>query len=221
MNLCIHGHFYQPPREDPISNYIPSEIGAEPYKNWNERILAECYEPNAKAGNFGKISFNIGPTLFRWMWGNRPDIAQMIVDQERANFEKHGVGNGMAQSCHHTILPLATSEDRITQVYWGIYDFEYRFGHKPEGIWLPETGADLNTLCVLSDQGLKFTILAPWQVKSVDGRPGPYLVDLPDGRKPFIVFPYQRELSTMVSFTPEIKMKEVLEVFRQKRISGL
>lgn len=203
MNLCIHGHFYQPPREDPISNYIPSEIGAEPYKNWNERILAECYEPNAKAGNFGKISFNIGPTLFRWMWGNRPDIAQMIVDQERANFEKHGVGNGMAQSCHHTILPLATSEDRITQVYWGIYDFEYRFGHKPEGIWLPETGADLNTLCVLSDQGLKFTILAPWQVKSVDGRPGPYLVDLPDGRKPFIVFPYQRELSTMVSFTPE------------------
>lgn len=203
MNLCIHGHFYQPPREDPISNYIPSEIGAEPYKNWNERILAECYEPNAKAGNFGKISFNIGPTLFRWMWGNRPDIAQMIVDQERANFDKHGVGNGMAQGCHHTILPLATPEDRITQVYWGIYDFEYRFGHKPEGIWLPETGADLNTLCVLSDQGLKFTILAPWQVKSVDGRPGPYLVDLPDGRKPFIVFPYQRELSTMVSFTPE------------------
>jgi len=202
MNLCIHGHFYQPPREDPISNYIPSEIGAEPFNNWNEKILAECYEPNALAGNFGKISFNIGPTLFRWMWGYRPDIAQKIVDQEKDNFDTYGVGNGMAQSCHHTILPLATPEDRITQVYWGMYDFEFRFGHKPEGIWLPETGADINTLCVLSDLGIKFTILAPWQVRSVDGKPGPYLVDLPGGRKPMIVFPYQRELSTMVSFIP-------------------
>ena len=85
MNLCIHGHFYQPPREDPISNYIPSEIGAEPFNNWNEKILAECYEPNALAGNFGRISFNIGPTLFRWMWGYKPEIAQMIVDQENAD----------------------------------------------------------------------------------------------------------------------------------------
>jgi hypothetical protein len=202
MNLCIHGHFYQPPREDPISNYIPSEIGSEPFKNWNEKILAECYEPNALAGNFSKISFNIGPTLFRWMWGYKPEIAQMIVDQEKANFEKCGVGNGMAQGCHHTILPLATPEDKVTQVCWGIYDFEYRFGHKPEGIWLPEAAADLDTLCVLSDLGLKFTILAPWQVRSVDGRPGPYLIDLPGGRKPFIVFPYHRELSTMVSFIP-------------------
>ncbi|MDD2521524.1 MAG: DUF3536 domain-containing protein [Anaerolineaceae bacterium] len=203
MNLCIHGHFYQPPREDPISNYIPSEIGAEPYRNWNEKIMAECYEPNVLAGNFGKISFNIGPTLYRWMWSYKPEIAQKIADQERANFEKFGVGNGMAQSCHHTILPLATPEDKITQVYWGIADFEYRFGHKPEGIWLAETGADLDTLCVLSDQGLKFTILAPWQVGSVDGKPGPYLVDLPGGREPFVVFPYHRELSTMVSFLPE------------------
>lgn len=102
MNLSIHGHFYQPPREDPISDYIPSEKGAEPYNNWNERILAECYEPNALKGNFGKISFNIGPTLFRWMWNYKPEIAQKIVDQERANFDKYGVGNGLAQSCHHT-----------------------------------------------------------------------------------------------------------------------
>ena len=97
MNLCIHGHFYQPPREDPISNYIPAEIGAEPFDNWNEKILSECYEPNAEAGNFGKISFNVGPTLFRWMWEFKPEIARMIVDQERGNYEKYGVGNGMAQ----------------------------------------------------------------------------------------------------------------------------
>lgn len=203
MNLSIHGHFYQPPREDPISDYIPSEKGAEPYNNWNERILAECYEPNALKGNFGKISFNIGPTLFRWMWNYKPEIAQKIVDQERANFDKYGVGNGLAQSCHHTILPLATPEDKVTQVYWGVSDFEFRFGHKPEGIWLPETAADMDTLCVLSDLGLKYTILAPWQIRSVDGRPGPYLIELPGGRKPFVVFPYNRELSTMVSFIPE------------------
>ena len=203
MNLSIHGHFYQPPREDPISDYIPSEKGAEPYNNWNERILAECYEPNALKGNFGKISFNIGPTLFRWMWNYKPEIAQKIVDQERANFDKYGVGNGLAQSCHHTILPLATPEDKVTQVYWGVSDFEFRFGHKPEGIWLPETAADMDTLCVLSDLGLKYTILAPWQIRAVDGRPGPYLVELPGGRKPFVVFPYNRELSTMVSFIPE------------------
>ena len=203
MNLCIHGHFYQPPREDPISDYIPSESGAEPFNNWNEKILAECYQPNALAGNFGKISFNIGPTLFRWMWNYKPEIAQMIVDQERANFDRYGVGNGMAQSCHHTILPLATPQDKITQVYWGISDFEYRFGHKPEGIWLPETGADLATLCVLSDLGLSYTILAPWQLCPLDDRPGPYQVELPSGRAPFVVFPYNRDLSTMVSFIPD------------------
>ena len=222
MNVCIHGHFYQPPREDPISNYIPSEIGAEPFNNWNERILAECYEPNALARNFGKMSFNVGPTLFRWMWEFRPEIARMIVDQERANFEQYGVGNGMAQSYHHTILPLATAEDKVTQVYWGICDFEYRFGHKPEGIWLPETGADLDTLCVLSDQGLKFTILAPWQVHSENGHPGPYLVDLPGGREPFVVFPYNRDLSTMVSFIPTSTENgdQFLNIVREKLCRG-
>ena len=202
MNLCIHGHVYQPPREDPISDYIPAEIGAEPFNNWNEKILAECYEPNALAGNFGKISFNIGPTLFRWMWDYKPEVAQMIVDQERANFNKYGVGNGMAQSYNHTILPLASLRDKVTQVRWGIEEFVFRFDHMPEGMWLPEAGVDLETLCVLSDQGLKFVILAPWQVEAIDDSPGPYLIDLPDGRDPFVVFPYRRDLSTMVSFVP-------------------
>lgn len=219
MNLCIHGHFYQPPREDPISNYIPSEIGSEPFNNWNEKILAECYEPNALAGNFGKISFNIGPTLFRWMTAENPEVAQLIVEQERENFERFGIGNGMAQSFHHTILPLATKEDKITQVYWGISDFEMRFGHKPQGIWLPETAVDIETLCVLSDLGLKFTILAPWQIETPDnGKEGAYLIELPEGREPFIVFPYNRELSTMISFIPESTSNgdRFLQIVREK-----
>lgn len=202
MNLCIHGHFYQPPREDPISNYIPAERGAEPFQNWNEKILAECYQPNAEAGNFGKISFNIGPTLFQWMWQFRPEIAQMIVEQERANYIAHGVGNGMAQSYNHTILPLASLRDKVTQVRWGLDDFVFRFDHTPEGIWLPEAAVDLETLCVLSDLGLKFVILAPWQVVPLEDSPGPYLIELPDGRDPFVVFPYRKDLSTMVSFVP-------------------
>ena len=203
MPLCVHGHFYQPPREDPISNYIPDESGAEPFHNWNERILSECYEPNARMGNFGKISFNIGPTLFDWMWDFAPEVAESIVDQERANFLKYGVGNGMAQGYSHSILPLLPYRDKVTNVRWGLDDFVYRFGHRPQGMWLPETAVDLETLCVLQDCGLEFTILAPWQVRPLESKPGPYYIELPDGRKPFIVFPYHRDLSTKVSFLPK------------------
>ncbi len=200
MPLCVHGHFYQPPREDPISNYIPDERGAEPFQNWNEKILAECYEPNTRMGNFGKISFNVGPTLFDWMWDYAPEVAERIVEQERANFLKYGVGNGMAQGYTHSILPLLSYRDKVTSVRWGIDDFAFRFDHLPQGIWLPETAVDMETLCVLQDCGLEFTIVAPWQVRPLEAKPGPYFIELPDGRKPFIVFPYHRELSTKVSF---------------------
>lgn len=202
MQYCIHGHFYQPPREDPISNYIPDEIGAEPFDNWNERILAECYAPNARAGNFSKISFNIGPTLFRWMWIAHPEVANSIIAQERSNYEKFSIGNAMAQGYNHSILPLATQLDKITQIRWGIKDFEFRFGHKPGGMWLPETAVDTETLCVMSDEGLRFTILAPWQVTPRAGETGPYLIELPENRPPFIVFPYDRDVSTQISFIP-------------------
>jgi len=154
-------------------------------------------------GNFGKISFNIGPTLFDWMWDFAPDVAESIVDQERANFLKHGVGNGMAQGYSHSILPLLPYRDKVTNVRWGLDDFVYRFGHHPQGMWLPETAVDLETLCVLQDCGLEFTILAPWQVRPLESKPGPYYIELPDGRKPFIVFPYHRDLSTKVSFLPK------------------
>ncbi len=205
MKYIVHGHFYQPPREDPISNQIPHEKGSAPYDNWNERITAECYKPNAKEGNFGKISFNIGPTLFDWLVKNTPETAEMIIAQERENYTKHGVGNGMAQAYNHSILPLQSRLDKLTQVRWGVEEFKFRFGHAAQGMWLPETGVDLETLCVLSDCGLTFTILAPWQINPVKSylEDGPFLIDLPGNRPPFVVFPYDREYSTMISFLPK------------------
>src|SRR5512133_1889078 len=115
LAFSVHGHFYQPPREDPLTGEIPIEPGATPYKNWNERILAECYGPNSLAGNMARISFNVGPTLFNWMAQADPLTTARIVAQDRQCLERYGVGNAMAQSYHHTILPLATYQDKITQ----------------------------------------------------------------------------------------------------------
>jgi len=204
-SLCVHGHFYQPPREDPLSGHIPDENGAEPYRNWNERIHAECYRPNAELGNFAKISFNVGPTLFQWMKDYDPKTYQSIINQERQNFEKYGVGNGLAQAYNHVILPLATKQDKVTQIKWGIADFKHRFGHAPVGLWLPETAADLETLAILADNHIKFTILAPWQMKLPQDQRGqqPYLVRLPGDREPMVVFTYNQDMSTSVSFFSE------------------
>ena len=202
--LSIHGHFYQPPREDPISGLIPREAGANPYQNWNERIHAECYLPNAQLGNFEKISFNIGPTLFSWMNKFDPVASRLIVAQDAANLRLNGVGNAMAQSYHHTILPLASREDKVTQVVWGMADFEYRFGHKPMGMWLPETAIDSETLNVMAEQGIEFTILAPWQAECdhIDVTE-PYRVALSAG-KAITVFFYHQGLSTGISFNPNL-----------------
>src|SRR5262249_22021501 len=160
-SLCIHGHFYQPPREDPLTGAIPSEIGAAPYHNWNERIHAECYRPNAELGNFERISFNIGPTLFSWMADADPATYHQITGQARANMRPFGVGNAMAQPYNHTILPLATHADKITQIAWGIADFEWRFGRKPHGMWLPETAVDVDTLAIIADFRIAFPNPAP------------------------------------------------------------
>src|SRR5215475_10990802 len=120
--LCIHGHFYQPPREDPLTGVVPEEIGAAPYHNWNERIHAECYRANAELGNFERMSFNVG---------------------------QFGIGNAIAQAYNHVIMPLATSADKRTQVAWGIADFAHRFGRRPRGMWLPETAVDYETLAIM------------------------------------------------------------------------
>lgn len=200
--LSVHGHFYQPPREDPLTGEIPLEPGAFPYKNWNERIHAQCYKPNAELGCFEQISFNIGPTLARWMAVSQPQTLAKIVEQERRNYERFGVGNALAQPYHHTILPLSSRQDKLTQVLWGIGDYEHRFGHKPTGMWLPETAVDQETLDVLVECGIEFTILAPWQASSTNLDVNhPYWVSLSGGKK-IAVFFYEQDLSARVSFDP-------------------
>jgi alpha-amylase/alpha-mannosidase (GH57 family) len=198
--FSVHAHFYQPPREDPLTGIIPREVGASPFPNWNEKIHAECYRPNAELRNFEQISFNLGPTLGAWMESHDPTTSRRIVEQDQVNYRRYGVGNAMAQAYNHTILPLATYLDKVTQVRWGIADFEYRFGRKPLGMWLPETAADTETLEVLAQNGIRHTILAPWQAdhKDVDVTE-PYWVNLRDDRQ-IAVFFYQSELSSRVSF---------------------
>jgi len=203
-SFAIHGHFYQPPREDPRTGTIPQEPGATPYKNWNERINAMCYAPNSKLGNFEGISFNVGPTVAQWIMHNDPGTLARIVDQDRRNFVANGVGNAMAQAYNHTILPLSTREDKITQVRWGIEDVIRIYGHRPEGMWLPEAAVDQESLEIMALNGVKFTILAPWQADSdhFDYR-RPYLVDLP-GNQTITVFFYDADISARVSFDPSL-----------------
>jgi hypothetical protein len=199
-SLCIHGHFYQPPREDPFTGHITREPSAAPYHDWNERIAAECYTPNAEAGNFEQISFNLGGTLARWLDENVPETYRRIVEAERSYRQTHGVGNGLAQCVHHTILPLARRRDKICQVRWGIASFEHRFGHRPEGIWLPEMAVDYETLEVLVEEGIRFTILSDEQVHGeLDAGAGPYRVQLPGGGQ-IAIFVRDRHLSNAISF---------------------
>ncbi len=200
LAFCIHGHFYQPPREDPLTGVIPLEPGASPYANWNERILAECYRPNADLQNLERISFNFGPTLLSWLASYDPETMQKIISQDHTNVVTHGIGNAMAQPYNHTILPLSSQRDKITQVYWGIADFQSRFGRMPRGMWLPEAAVDTETLMVLAEFGIEYTILAPWQanVKEIDPTE-PYWISLP-GHKRIAVFFYQGDLSGKISF---------------------
>jgi hypothetical protein len=183
---------------------VPEEVGAAPYRNWNERIHAECYRANADLGNFERISFNVGPTLFGWMAGHDTATYRRIVEQDRANVQRLGVGNAMAQAYNHVIMPLAGSADKRTQVAWGIADFAHRFGRKPQGMWLPETAVDTETLAIMADQGIEFTLLAPWQADADSVDPTePYRVDLPGGRS-ITVFFYHQGLSGRVSFDPAL-----------------
>ena len=178
--ICIHGHFYQPPRENAWLEVIEVQDSAHPYHDWNERISAECYAPNTASrildshgvikniiNNYAKISFNFGPTLLSWMEANDNETYEAILkaDQESIkNFSGHG--SAIAQVYNHIIMPLANSRDKETQIIWGIRDFEYRFKRKPEGMWLAESAVDLESLELLVKHGIKFTILAPRQAKA-------------------------------------------------------
>jgi len=179
--ICIHGHFYQPPRENPWLEFIELQDSAYPYHDWNERITVECYAPNMAsrilgaegqiteiANNYTKISFNFGPTLLAWMELNAPHIYQSILEADRVSQRTFsGHGSALAQPYNHMILPLANRHDKRTQVLWGIRDFEHRFGRKPEGMWLPEIAVNLETLEVVAGLGVRFTILAPRQARGV------------------------------------------------------
>lgn len=176
--LIIHGHFYQPPRENPWTGEVDQERGAEPYHDWNERIHAECYAANAFAriigtdgtvsiiNNYERLSFNFGPTLLSWLEKHHPETYEKILEADRVSSRLFGHGNAIAQAYGHPILPLANEHDRLTQVVWGIADFRYRFGREPESLWLPETACNNATLELLIEQGLRYVILAPGQGKA-------------------------------------------------------
>ena len=180
-SVVIHGHFYQPPRENPWLEAVEVQDSAAPAHDWNERVTDECYAPNTAArrldranrilditNNYARISFNIGPTLFAWLARERPEVAAKIVEGDRASVEAHGGhGNAIAQVYNHMIMPLASRRDKVTQVRWGIEDFRLRFGREPEGMWLPECAVDDETLEVLAEAGLAFTILAPHQARRI------------------------------------------------------
>lgn len=178
--LCLHGHFYQPPRENPWLEEIETQDSAEPFHDWNERIAAECYGPNGAArlkgpgdrivdivNNYRHLSFNFGPTLAAWLERYRPEIYARVVEADAQSVELHGHGNALAQGYSHAILPLCSRRDRLTEIRWGIADFRRRFQREPEGFWLPETAADAATLEALAREGIRFTILSPYQAMRV------------------------------------------------------
>ena len=244
--ICVHCHFYQPPRENPWLEIIEAQASAYPYHDWNERITAECYATNAASrvltdkgriaaivNNYSRISFNFGPTLLSWMEHNARDVYEAILDADRQSAERFsGHGNAIAQVYNHMILPLANRRDKETQIIWGIRDFEYRFGRKPEGMWLAETAVDHETLELLAEHGIQFTILAPSQAarvrklktgarwKDVNGaRIDPkraYLAKLASGKQISLFF-YDGPISRAVAFE---KLLNSGEQFAQRLTSG-
>ena len=193
--LAVHAHFYQPSRADPWTGRVPEEPSAAPFHDWNARVDAECYRPNAARSNLTRISWDLGPTLAAWLATEDPSTL--------ASFARAAAGgNAIAQAFHHTILPLASAADRRTEIRWGLREFELRFGRRAAGLWLPETAVDLATLRIAAQEGVAFTILAPWQAAdSIDSR-RPYRVDLGDGASIVVAF-YDAGLSAAVSFEPE------------------
>ena len=249
--ICIHGHFYQPPRENPWLEEVETQDSAYPYHDWNERITAECYAPNTASrilnpdgvivnivNNYSRISFNFGPTLLSWLQRHNRGVYEAILEADRLSMERFsGHGSAIAQVYNHMIMPLATKVDKYTQILWGIRDFQYRFKRDPEGMWLPETAVDTETLEILSEMGIRFTILSPTQALKVrspggksewtDVRDGkidpsmPYLCRLPSGRQISIFF-YDGPISRDVAFggllhNGEAFAKRLLSAFNDKR----
>jgi alpha-amylase/alpha-mannosidase (GH57 family) len=235
--ICVHGHFYQPPRENPWLEAVEEQESAAPYHDWNERITAECYAPNSAArivdrenqiiriiNNYARMSFNFGPTLLSWLEQNAPRVHQAIVQADlRSQNRYSGHGSAMAQVYNHLIMPLASRRDKVTQIRWGIGDFRHRFGRFPEGMWLPETAVDTESLDLLAHHGIRFVLLAPHQCARIRALPKagaptklpesawtdtpdasvdttrPYLVRLKDGRS-IAAFFYDGGRSRAIAF---------------------
>lgn len=236
--ICVHGHFYQPPRENAWLEQIELQDSAYPYHDWNERIAAECYAPNAESrildgkgyitqivSNYARMSFNFGPTLLSWMEKHSPRVYEALLVADKESIERFsGHGSAIAQAYNHMIMPLANDRDRATQVRWGIEDFRHRFGREPEGMWLPETAVDLATLEVLVDHGIKFTVLAPRQAakarklgdaewtdvqgEKIDPR-NVYVQSLPSGRSIAIFF-YDGPIAKSIAFEGILSSGETL-----------
>lgn len=232
--VCIHGHFYQPPRENPWLEEVEMQEFAYPYHDWNEKITAECYAPNSASrilghdhrkivnivNNYSNISFNFGPTLLSWMENHTESFYRSILDADKESQKKFsGHGSALAQVYNHMIMPLADTKDERTQIYWGIRDFEHRFKRKPEGMWLAETAVNTETLELLAEYGINFTILAPHQAKRVrkidtdkwtnvkEGNIDPqvaYLCQLPSGKSINLFF-YDGPISHELAFQDLLK----------------
>jgi len=243
--ICIHAHFYQPPRENPWLETVELQDSAYPFHDWNQRITNECYAPNAASrildgegciakitSNYARISFNFGPTLLSWLEAQEPEVYRSIVEADRSSQERFsGHGSAIAQAYNHPILPLANPQDRYTQIYWGIRDFESRFQRKPEGMWLPEAAVDLHSLDIMAKLGIKFTVLSPYQawryrrigVRAFRDASGgkidpsrPYLVRLRRGRS-ITVFFYDGPISQAVAFE---RLLDSGEQFANRLASG-
>ncbi len=236
--ICIHGHFYQPPRENPWLEDIELQDSAYPYHDWNEKITTECYARNSMSrildgegriismpNNYARMSFNFGPTLLAWMKAKAPEVYRDIISADRQSQETFGGhGSALAQVYNHMIMPLANRRDKYTQVYWGLKDFEHRFGRSPEGMWLAETAVDLETLDIMAEQGIRFTILAPhqaFQTRRIGQPPWcevsgshidpttAYEINLPSGRKMNLFF-YDGPISQAVAFEDLLRSGENL-----------
>ena len=211
-SVVVHAHFYQPPREDPWLEEVEREPSAAPFHDWNERIDKECYRTviaarrHAADGRIAaivntleSISFDVGPTLLEWLEHHAPRSYEGMLRADRLSVKRYGHGNALAMPYHHIILPLATRRDKMTEVRWGIADFRRRFGRSPEGMWLPETAVDEETLDVLAEAGIRFTVLAPHQVEgaAADGLPGRYPTS---GGRHIALFTYDGAISNDVAF---------------------
>jgi len=221
INLVIHGHFYQPPRENPWTGEIDKEPGAAPYHDWNERIHAECYAPNVN--NYPHISFNFGPTLLSWLERHHFDTYQKIVEADKTSAAKrNGHGNAIAQAYGHAILPLCNERDRVTQIVWGLSDFRFRFGGEAEALWLTETAANDDVLGLLIDHGMRYVILSPDQAKGKVDTSKPYLFPHRDGSgRSLAVFFYNRLRAREIAFEKALtSSRGLVEQFIRAARSG-